>query len=877
MTTTLARILLLSRTSAALNGSDPILLDGELAIADSGSTFPIVKIGDGVRHWSTLPILNGGSSAAPPQFAVQYNVGGVPHGSAAFTFDGTTATINCASAQNALVINGPTAPASYDPIVSINQTAIIPGGSANVGLQFDAEMKGAAVSQPFITVRNDASGGDFVFQRAATNFSGTLVTSGPSGPAISMIASGVGEAYILGAGGRTTIYMPAAGGAIIPAPPATKVALTVAGAANQPVAILNAPTTTGQSLGLQVNAGTNSSDWALNVNTQTGHPLLGCYGDGSFFIGFNGANPTLRGSAAGGVSVAVPAAATTTLALATSSGSTALAISGPTVAPTTFAPLELITQTVGASSNGAPQIALMLKSTIAGAAIMTPAIDIQNDNSSGDFLVWRTASAFTGAVITGAPAGPATALVTQGAGESLVFGTNGKAAMWITAAGNVTFAAQSSGAGLTLSGVAPFTGLAVNSTGPGRLDALVANNTNGASGDNVRWELIAGTTDFSGYAVPSLNSVAIVTGGPTGPQGVIRTSTNCPIVFGTLGIFRGQVDGSGSWTLAAPTAGSGPVLATKASALNSSIIQGVDSTGVNTVALQSSAAVGYVGSISNTAFALFTNNANRITISNTGAVAIVAPTSGVALTVAGVAGASNTLSLDLTAGVAGLVFTVANTTATSLFSYGNVAATVFGGMNVTAAGTLQLGPGNANAFNLVTNNAARISIDPNGAVSIFAPAAGSTLSIVTLANQRGISITTTAASGSASISMDNQSGSFIQFGGNGSVFGWVGSSAQIAGGALLDMAVSTNTTSNGLILATAATARLIISGTGDCRFAGALAMNNKTAYGGSAGWGTPTGGGVLANFPGASATLVQCSNTISTLIQILKNFGLMLA
>ena len=39
------------------------------------------------------------------------------------------------------------------------------------------------------------------------------------------------------------------------------------------------------------------------------------------------------------------------------------------------------------------------------------------------------------------------------------------------------------------------------------------------------------------------------------------------------------------------------------------------------------------------------------------------------------------------------------------------------------------------------------------------------------------------------------------------------------------------------------------------------------------GFGTPTGNAVVANFPGASATLVQCSNTISEILTILKSIG----
>lgn len=42
----------------------------------------------------------------------------------------------------------------------------------------------------------------------------------------------------------------------------------------------------------------------------------------------------------------------------------------------------------------------------------------------------------------------------------------------------------------------------------------------------------------------------------------------------------------------------------------------------------------------------------------------------------------------------------------------------------------------------------------------------------------------------------------------------------------------------------------------------------------SNGWGTPTGGGVIANFPGATATLAQTSQTVAQILLALKSLGL---
>lgn len=55
---------------------------------------------------------------------------------------------------------------------------------------------------------------------------------------------------------------------------------------------------------------------------------------------------------------------------------------------------------------------------------------------------------------------------------------------------------------------------------------------------------------------------------------------------------------------------------------------------------------------------------------------------------------------------------------------------------------------------------------------------------------------------------------------------------------------------------------------------GRLGINNVTPPAQVTGWGTPTGASVVANFPGATATLAQCSAVIAKLITDLKALGL---
>lgn len=56
--------------------------------------------------------------------------------------------------------------------------------------------------------------------------------------------------------------------------------------------------------------------------------------------------------------------------------------------------------------------------------------------------------------------------------------------------------------------------------------------------------------------------------------------------------------------------------------------------------------------------------------------------------------------------------------------------------------------------------------------------------------------------------------------------------------------------------------------------AGTLGINGASAPAQVTGFGTPTGGGVIANFPGATATLAQTSQSVAQILLMLKAFGL---
>lgn len=67
---------------------------------------------------------------------------------------------------------------------------------------------------------------------------------------------------------------------------------------------------------------------------------------------------------------------------------------------------------------------------------------------------------------------------------------------------------------------------------------------------------------------------------------------------------------------------------------------------------------------------------------------------------------------------------------------------------------------------------------------------------------------------------------------------------------------------------------LTVTPSGSATFSGAAGLNGVTPPARITGWGTPTGTGVIASFPGATATLAQCSQVIAQLIKDIKAFGL---
>lgn len=120
---------------------------------------------------------------------------------------------------------------------------------------------------------------------------------------------------VVNASGQWTINAPSSGAAA-----------TINGAASTHAVVVNGSSTSGQSYGLEVFAGTNASDRALSLVNQAGTVNLGIvFGDGHFQLGWNGSNPTITGAAAGNVTINAPTAGQT-LVLNTVAGAYGFAV-----------------------------------------------------------------------------------------------------------------------------------------------------------------------------------------------------------------------------------------------------------------------------------------------------------------------------------------------------------------------------------------------------------------------------------------------------------------------------------------------------------------------------------------------------------------------
>jgi len=153
----------------------------------------------------------------------------------------------------------------------------------------------------------------------------------------------------------------------------------------------------------------------------------------------------------------------------------------------------------------------------------------------------------------------------------------------------------------------------------------------------------------------------------------------------------------------------------------------------------------------------------------------------------------------------------------------------------------------------------RGTITSAGNWTINAPTSGNTLAIgafsgavgaaISYASGGGFALTSTVASGNTTAIRLGQTG-------------------------IVNWDISNVATTGAFTLYNGTTNVLSISSGGNAVFSGQVGFNGASGTAQQTGWGTPTGAAIVANYPGASATLVQTSNAVAALIGVMKVLGI---
>ena len=147
----------------------------------------------------------------------------------------------------------------------------------SITCDFTNSSTGTAASS-YIRFLNSAD--NFYVGLTGTGYSGSFLTGGPTGES-AFISTSSTQALALGTAGTARLIIGGSGGVTIPVATGSNT-LTVSSAAGENAVSILGSSTTGQSLGLIIEAGTNSSDYAMrvyNYNASTTFMLI--YGDGS--------------------------------------------------------------------------------------------------------------------------------------------------------------------------------------------------------------------------------------------------------------------------------------------------------------------------------------------------------------------------------------------------------------------------------------------------------------------------------------------------------------------------------------------------------------------------------------------------------------------
>jgi filamentous hemagglutinin len=189
--------------------------------------------------------------------------------------------------------------------------------------------------------------------------------------------------------------------------------------------------------------------------------------------------------------------------------------------------------------------------------------------------------------------------------------------------------------------------------------------------------------------------------------------------FAAGGIAVGSVNGSGQWSIPAPTGGtaltvnqSGTTSALVVTGGTNPNLRATDGTIIQKLQVST---VGVVGTESNHETDIVTNNAARITVSNTGNVTVNAPSSGNSLTVNGVSGGSPIVVTPGAVGAPAVTFTTAGNT----------------GLWSSAAANVDITTGGTN----------RVNINSSGNVTVNAPVSGNAITVSSASGANAITAT----------------------------------------------------------------------------------------------------------------------------------------
>lgn len=118
-----------------------------------------------------------------------------------------------------------------------------------------------------------------------------------------------------------------------------------------------------------------------------------------------------------------------------------------------------------------------------------------------------------------------------------------------------------------------------------------------ADGDLSEIQVSSGATALAFFAANAAQTTAIITNGPVGSQGVIRTLGASPMVFGTNNTYRGDIGATGTWTIAVTGNSAVPGLLVKATDGSGAVVidDVASSTGVFMSWKNSGTERGYIG------------------------------------------------------------------------------------------------------------------------------------------------------------------------------------------------------------------------------------------------------------------------------------------